>query len=368
MLVFTRKPARNSTAGLLRADNRPVLVTGGAGFIGTNIASRILDSGRPVVVLDNMSRSGVDQNALWLKQRYGANVRIILGDVRNRTDIKRATEGVGHVFHLAAQTAVTESLADPLSDFETNTVGTINLLEELRTMPQPPSIIYTSTNKVYGPLTDLSLRDAGKRCEPTEPDLMENGICEEKRIDLRTPYGCSKGAAEQYVLEYGRSFGVPAIVFRMSCIYGPHQFGTEDQGWVAHFLAQALEGRPLTIFGDGRQVRDILHVHDLVNAFLLAWKDIGALAGSAFNIGGGPANSISLLELVDVITSLTGQRPAVSFDSQRPADQRYYVSNSTRFQDATGWVPRVGVRSGITNLLDWLSETRELAPQEIRAS
>lgn len=341
-----------------------VLITGGAGFIGTNVAERLLSNGRSVVVLDNLSRGGVDQNLQWLQQRYGRRLHVIVGDVRNRADLQRALRGVSHVFHFAAQVAVTTGLLDPRSDFEINALGTLNVLEEMRALERPPSIIYTSTNKVYGGLDDVVLRTAGRRYEPADEIIAAHGISESRPLDFRTPYGCSKGAAEQYVLDYARSFGVPAVVFRMSCIYGPHQCGTEDQGWVAHFLMRALEGRLITVYGDGMQVRDVLFIEDLIDAFWLAWENIQKLSGQAFNVGGGAAHTVSLLELIDLIGVLAGQHPRTFFEKPRGGDQRYYVSNAEKFQQATGWRPRVAPREGVHRLYHWLINARRLAPEE----
>ena len=355
-------------ASLNGPTQNPILITGGAGFIGTNVARRLLSTGHDVVLLDNLSRAGVDRNAIEMQRQYGARVRVVVGDVRDRADIKRALQGVHHVFHFAAQVAVTASLADPLTDFEINAAGTVNLLEEMRAAKSPPSIVYTSTNKVYGALGDIALDDDGRRYFPESTAIAGAGIAESRALDFQTPYGCSKGSAEQYVLDYGRSFGVPAVVFRMSCIYGPHQFGTEDQGWVAHFLTRAIENKSITIYGDGMQVRDILFVDDLVNAFLLAWKDIRALSGNAFNIGGGPALSVSLLELLDLVTHLHSLKPRIYFEPSRCGDQRYYVSDTRKFTDATGWTASVSPREGVRRLHNWLLDARRLAPAEVAAS
>lgn len=345
-----------------------VLVTGGAGFIGTNLANALLSAGCRVVVLDNMSRAGVDQNALWLQQRHGRKVKIIVGDVRDRSDVRRALDGIDHVFHLAAQVAVTTSLLDPRADFEVNTGGTMNLLDGIRDMANPASLIYTSTNKVYGGLDDIRLKRDGRRYVPADRDVALNGISERRPLDFHTPYGCSKGAAEQYVIDHARTLGLRTVVFRMSCIYGPHQFGTEDQGWVAHFLISALEQRKITLYGDGMQVRDVLFVEDLVSAFLTAWSDIGRLSGNAFNIGGGAAKTVSLLELLDLIGTLNGEKPALQFEASRAGDQRYYVSDISKFRDATGWEPQVAPAAGVRRLQEWLLESRRFAAEEIAAS
>ncbi len=330
------------------------LITGGAGFIATNVADRLLASGRRVRLLDNLSRDGVKENVRWLRDHHGDRVEFMRGDVRDEAMVRRAVRGVDQVFHFAAQVAVTTSLADPFLDFEINARGTLNLLEAMRAMDAPPSLLFTSTNKVYGDLNDVPLRRRKTRYEPADERVLERGISEARPLDFHSPYGCSKGAAEQYVLDYARTFGLPATVFRMSCIYGPHQFGTEDQGWVAHFLIQALRRRPLTLYGDGLQVRDVLFVEDLVDAMLLAHDNIADTAGSAFNIGGGPARTISLIELMDLIADVTGERPVFTMEAWRPADQRYYVSSTSRFERLTGWRPRVDVRHGVERLLSWL--------------
>lgn len=333
---------------------RTALITGGAGFIATNVADHLLRAGWRVRIFDNLSRPGVEQNVRWLVSQHGPHVETRIGDVRDRAALAAAVAGVSRVFHFAAQVAVTTSLIDPFLDFDVNARGTLNLLETLRAMQHPPSVLFTSTNKVYGHLDDVPLVSAGRRYEPADSKLAEMGIAEERPLDFHSPYGCSKGAADQYVLDYARTFGLPATVFRMSCIYGPHQFGTEDQGWVAHFLIQALRHGPITLYGDGLQVRDVLFVEDLVEAMMLAHEQIASTAGQAFNIGGGPRNTISLLELLDLITSLTGTQVAFDMEPWRPADQRYYVSNTSKFSQITGWQQKVGIRDGVQRLMDWL--------------
>ncbi len=335
----------------------PVLITGGAGFIGINLAHRFLTAGQPVRLFDNLSRPGVEQNLRWLRERHGDLVQIEVADVRDRFALRGALQGTRMVFHFAAQVAVTTSLKDPIQDFEVNVRGTLNLLEEMRSLESPPPLVFTSTNKVYGGFEDAHLRLNCTRYEP-EDDLMRRfGISEDRPLNFHSPYGCSKGAADQYVIDYARTFGLPAIVFRMSCIYGPHQFGTEDQGWVAHFLIRAIEGQPVTLYGDGMQVRDILFVEDLVDAFLLAQENIHTLSGQAFNIGGGRENTTSLIEFIELIGEVHGKKPTVYFDSWRPGDQRYYVSDSSKFQAATGWTPQFSIRQGVRKLYQWLIES-----------
>jgi len=240
-----------------------VLITGGSGFIGINLADRLIASGAKVHIFDNLSRRNVVRNLTWLLRRHGANsAEVTIADTRDRAAVRKALRGVDQVFHFAAQVAVTSSIEDPRTDFEVNVMGTFNILEECRALSRPPSLLYTSTNKVYGalPRLRLMLEDERYRCA----DGVESGIDESTPLDFHSPYGCSKGAAEQYVMDYHRTFGLPTTVFRMSCIYGPHQFGTEDQGWVAHIIAQAIAGQPVTIYGDGCQVRDVLYVDDLI--------------------------------------------------------------------------------------------------------
>ncbi len=337
---------------------RPVLITGGAGFIGTNLAHRLLQAGRPVLIFDNLSRAGVGQNLSWLRERHGSRLQVTVADLLNRFALQRCVQQAVAVFHFAAQVAVTTSLNEPIHDFEVNARGTLNLLEAIRAQANPPPLLFTSTNKVYGGLDDLPLRQGIKRYEPEASTIRTYGIDESRPLDFHSPYGCSKGAADQYVLDYARTYGIPATVFRMSCIYGPHQFGTEDQGWVAHFIIRAMENQPITLFGDGRQVRDVLFVEDLVEAFLLAQSRIDAISGEAFNIGGGPGNTTSLLELIQLIETLRGEPVTTHFEDWRLADQRYYVSDTRKFQSATGWSPRFRVEEGVQALYEWLAESR----------
>jgi CDP-paratose 2-epimerase len=332
------------------------LVTGGAGFIGTNLADRLLRDGQRVRIVDNLSRPGVEENLAWLREQHGGRLEVLTEDLRERGVAAEAVRGVESVFHLAAQVAVTTSLDDPMHDFDVNLLGTINLLEAARAQAKPPAFLFTSTNKVYGGLEDVELHDDGSRYEPIAGAIRRSGISEERPLDFCTPYGCSKGAADQYVLDYGKSFGIKTAVFRMSCIYGPHQCGNEDQGWVAHFAIRALEGEPITLYGDGRQVRDVLFVEDLVEAFLLARENIEEIGGRAYNMGGGPENAVSLLEVIERIGELHGSPPETSFGPWRQGDQRYYVSDTRRFQQDTGWRPRVGAEEGIERLYGWLRE------------
>jgi CDP-paratose 2-epimerase len=339
-----------------RGSRKVALITGGAGFIATNVAARLLREGWQVRILDNFSRSGVSRNVEWLKAHHADQLEVVVGDVRDAAAVDQAVAGATRVFHFAAQVAVTTSLVDPLLDFDVNARGTLHLLEALRACDVPPSLLFTSTNKVYGHLEDLRLRRLPSRYEPEDRAVADSGISECRPLDFHSPYGCSKGAADQYVLDYARTFGLPAAVFRMSCIYGPHQFGTEDQGWVAHFVIQALQEATLTVYGDGLQVRDVLFVDDLVEAMMTAHDQMERLSGQAFNIGGGTANTISLLELIDLIGDRFGHRPSYRLERWRRADQRYYVSDIAKFATATGWVPRVPLYEGVERLAAWFME------------
>ncbi|MEY2514471.1 MAG: CDP-paratose 2-epimerase [bacterium] len=331
------------------------LITGGAGFVGTNLADRIASDGGRVIVFDNLSRPGVEDNLRWLTRRHPGAIDVEIADLRDERAVARALAASDRAFHLAAQVAVTTSLDEPLRDAAVNLNGTINLLEAARARPTPPPLLFTSTNKVYGGLGDVELGEQATRYEPLDPALLGRGIAESRPLQFCTPYGCSKGAADQYVLDYAHSYGLPTVVFRMSCIYGPHQCGNEDQGWVAHFLTSAIAGRPITVFGDGKQVRDVLFVEDLVDAFLRADAGVRRLSGRAFNIGGGPLNCLSLVELIELIAERRGERPRVAFGPWRRGDQRYYVSDTSAFTAATGWRPRVAPREGVGRLHAWLT-------------
>jgi CDP-paratose 2-epimerase len=356
-----RTPSNRRSAATRRGH---VLITGGAGFIGTNLANRLLLGGRPVLIYDDLSRPGVELNIEWLRQKHGGRVQLEIADIRNLEALRGAVRSADQVFHFAAQVAVTTSLADPRTDFEVNVGGTLNLLEAIRARENPPPLLFTSTNKVYGGLSDLLLEKNCTRYQPLDAAL-RTGISEERSLDFHSPYGCSKGAADQYVLDYARTFGLPAVVFRMSCIYGPHQMGNGDQGWVAHFLIRAIEGKPIVLYGDGMQVRDLLFVEDLVDALLLAQSNIHTLSGQAFNIGGGLGNTISLLELLELIGRLRGDKPSVRFRDWRPGDQQYYVSDTRKFKAATGWAPKVNVHAGVERLMQWLLESRGLPAAQV---
>lgn len=348
-------------------EEKPVLITGGAGFIGTNMADHLLARDIPVIILDNLSRAGVLKNLQWLKKKWKNRVQVHVADIRNSYEVKKAVGKVSHIYHFAAQVAVTTSVTDPEEDFQINLQGTLNILNALREMKNPPSLLFTSTNKVYGNLAGLQLKERPSSYTPSNP-AYKNGIDEQQPLTFHSPYGCSKGSADQYVCDYARIYTIPAVVFRMSCIYGPHQCGTEDQGWVANFLIRAQKDQTINIYGNGKQVRDILFVEDLVKAMELARANISRFSGQAFNIGGGAANAVSLLEVLDIIANVQEQAPPTSFGKWRPGDQFYYVSDNSKFSKATGWKPEVPYKNGIKKLHQWLSQANAAEiPEKTRA-
>lgn len=316
---------------------RTVLITGGAGFVGSNLAASILGTSRArVKVLDNLSRTGVSENVKWLKSLADEKrFEVIVGDVRNADLVNDVAADATEIYHFAAQVAVTNSVADPLEDFEVNARGTFNVLEAARRSQMNPFVFYTSTNKVYGALTSVRVRPAGERYCAQDPGFV--GVNESQPLDFHSPYGCSKGTADQYVRDYARIYGLPTVVFRMSCIAGPRQFGTEDQGWVAHLLYSAIAGRPVTIYGDGLQVRDVLHVYDLVDAIHAVRKNLHVTRGKIYNLGGGMSRTFSVLEMLRAIERSTGAKVIKRFDKVRPGDQPLYISDTTRLEQDTGW-------------------------------
>ena len=333
------------------------LITGGVGFIGTNLADRLLREGHEVVLFDNLGRSGVEQNLDWLRAQHGGRAQFIQGDVRDSGLVEKAMRGADAVFHLAAQVAVTTSVLNPQEDFSINAQGTLNVLEAARKQKPMPIVLYTSTNKVYGGLEHVRVVERQTRYEFED---LPFGVSENCPLDFHSPYGCSKGTADQYVHDYHRIYGLPTMVFRMSCIYGPHQFGTEDQGWVAHFALTALRGGRITIYGDGKQVRDLLYVDDLVELMVRACGNIERTAGQVYNVGGGPAHTTSVwTELQSQLVQLLGKLPPVEYDSFRPGDQKIYVSDIRKAQEQLNWAPRVGIREGLRRMAEaWKAERK----------
>jgi CDP-paratose 2-epimerase len=336
---------------------RSVVIFGGAGFVGSNWASYLLkNTDARVHIFDNLSRLGVEQNLECLRREVKSSdrLKITVGDVRDAVAVQKACQNANEIYNFAAQVAVTSSVENPRHDFEVNAFGTLNILEAARKSGRQPFVLFTSTNKVYGNLSNRKLVQTARRyCA-----LDEKGVSESQPLDLYSPYGCSKGTADQYVHDYSRMFALPTVVFRMSCIAGPRQFGNEDQGWVAHFLYSALENRPVTIYGDGRQVRDILCVHDLVLAFDKVREQVDKTAGQIYNVGGGPTNSVSLLEVIDEIEEITGKRIHYTLQRPRPGDQLFYVTDYGKLKKHTGWKPQRDVRQTIQTIHSWWRERK----------
>ncbi len=340
-----------------------ILITGGAGFTGTNFAAAYLAKGCRVTLFDNLSRKGSRENLEFLKRHAQAeHLSIIEGDIRQPTAaVKAAVERSDVLFHFAAQVAVTTSVADPRDDFEHNALGTLNMLELVRTSQgKHPVFFFASTNKVYGGMEDVVIEKGDTSYYYRD---FPNGIPEDRILDFHSPYGCSKGAADQYVRDYARIYGIRSVVFRQSCIYGYRQFGIEDQGWVAWFVIAAILGRPITIYGDGMQVRDVLFVEDLIEAYDMAWNQIEVTSGQVFNIGGGPVNTMSLLQLLDILRNTLSIELPVTHTDWRPGDQPVYVSDIGKAEQTFGWRPRTNCRQGVAKLIAWVQENHPMLAQ-----
>lgn len=339
---------------------KKIIITGGAGFMGVNFANHYLNKGHEVVIFDNLSRKGCLENLTWLKQNpHASNLKVVVGDVRfPPSALSEHVETADALFHFAAQVAVTTSVADPWHDFEVNAQGTLRTLELIRaSQGKKPALFYASTNKVYGGIETLEIVEQVDRYAYKD---VPQGIAEDRSLDFHSPYGCSKGCADQYVRDYARIYDLDTVVFRQSCIYGYRQFGIEDQGWVAWFTIAAVLGKPFTIFGDGKQVRDILFITDLINAYDTAWQQLEATRCRVYNIGGGPQNAVSLLNLIDFLSEELGVSLSPTFAEWRPGDQRVYVSNIAKAKEEFGWEPKTDWRSGVRNLLDWTVSNRAI--------
>lgn len=345
-----------------------MLIFGGAGFIGSNLAYSLLShTDAKVHIFDNLSRTGVHHNVEWLRKTAGnsGRLQVTVGDVRDARQVEKAVVHANEIYHFAAQVAVTTSVADPRHDFEVNLAGTFNVLDAARRSGNRPFILFTSTNKVYGELGLGTPVIHGKRYVTPGRE----GVSEAQPLDFHSPYGCSKGAADQYVRDFGRIYGMPTVVFRMSCVAGPRQFGTEDQGWVAHFVYSALQEEPVVIYGDGRQVRDVLCVDDLVRAFEAAHQNIETIRTEVYNVGGGPENSISLLELMDEIALLTGRPMESILNDRRVGDQLVYITDNAKIQRDTGWKPEIGLKKTLRLLQEfWQENHGMLATRKRKAS
>jgi CDP-paratose 2-epimerase len=339
-----------------------VLITGGAGFIGSNASVDFMRRGDEVTIFDDLSRAGTPENLAWVQSQ--GPVTFIRADVRDAAALRRTLERpFDAVLHLAAQVAVTTSVTDPRTDFEINALGTFNVLEAVRGCSTPPVLVYASTNKVYGGLEDLEGAVEGERYVCT---ASASGIDERRPLDFHSPYGCSKGAADQYVRDYGRIYGLRTVVLRQSCIYGTRQFGVEDQGWLAWFAIAALLGRPVTIYGDGCQVRDVLEVGDLVRLYRCCIERPEAVAGQVLNAGGGPANALSILEALRLLEEAIGAPIPRSFAPWRPGDQKLFISDNSTAAHLAGWRPEVGVREGLSRLVAWIRSSLDLIARLVR--
>lgn len=334
------------------------LVIGGAGFIGCQLARRHLDRGDRVIIFDNLSRFGSSLNWDWLRAAGGDRIALVNSDISEYSEeLRRAVRAAEVVYHLAAQVAVTASVADPRHDFMVNALGAFNVLEAVRAAGHNPVLFFSSTNKVYGGMEGVAVVERDGRYAY---GALPRGISEEQTLDFHSPYGCSKGAADQYVRDYARIYNLRTVVFRQSCIYGPRQFGVEDQGWIAHFIIACRRGRPVTIYGDGKQVRDVLYIDDLIAAYDAARAQIDAAAGKIYNIGGGPDNVLSLLDLVALLEQRSGKKVAPQFGPVRPGDQPVYVSDISKAARELGWQPRIGARAGVLRLAEWVDDNTEL--------
>jgi CDP-paratose 2-epimerase len=332
------------------------LIIGGAGFIGTNLADRLARSGEAVTVADNFFRVGTRSNASWLADRH-PTVSIAEIDIRTAlAELEEAVQRATRIFHLAGQVAVTSSIVDPRADFEMNALGTLNVLESMRRVESTAVLVYSSTNKVYGRLESVPVAERDRRYELIDRD----GISEDQPLDFHSPYACSKGAADQYVRDYARIYGLRTVVLRQSCIYGPRQFGVEDQGWLAWFTIATLLDQPITIYGSGKQVRDVLHVDDLIDLMLAVCQQGDRAAGSVYNVGGGAELTLSLLETIELLEQSTGVEIDPAFADERPGDQPIYISDISRVHRDLGWQPRVQPAAGLEQLVGWVDTNREL--------
>lgn len=336
-----------------------ILVTGGAGFIGSNLCHRLLNNGHEVTIFDNLSRSGASHNIDWLRNNHnGKQWRLIHSDLSDFQSLLAATKGAQQIFHLAGQVAVTSSVANPRQDFNDNAVGTFNVIEAARQVGNDPIFIFASTNKVYGGMEEIEIVEGKQRYSYKDLEL---GIPETTPLDFHSPYGCSKGAGDQYVRDYYRIYGLRSVVMRQSCIYGYRQFGIEDQGWVAWFIIAALKGRAITIYGDGKQVRDVLFIDDLLDAYEAAVNRIETSAGQIYNIGGGPENTLAIWsEFGPILEELLQKRIPVHYSEWRPGDQNVYVSNIEKIKQELGWSPKVSVNDGLARLFGWINKNMHL--------
>lgn len=334
-----------------------MLITGGAGFIGVNAASYFSRKSWKITILDNLSRRGTEANLEWLRRKGTFAFEKI--DVRNLKEVERVIAGVRPdvVLHLAAQVAVTTSVENPREDFEINALGTFNIIDTVRRFSPETFFINASTNKVYGKMEDVGVEERNGRYEYKD---LPQGVDENQPLDFHSPYGCSKGVADQYSIDYQRIYGLSTVTFRQSCIYGTRQFGIEDQGWVAWFTIASVLGKQITIYGDGKQIRDVLHVEDLVRAYEAAIHARNSIKGQAFNIGGGPGNTMSLLELLSYLEDELGRKIEVKWGDWRPGDQPVFVCNIDKAKKLLGWSPEISVERGVKELISWVGNNKDM--------
>ena len=335
-----------------------ILITGGAGFIGCNSAKRLMEKGEEVIIFDNLSRKGTPENLKWVKEN--GKIKFYQGDIKNYREMEKVfseNKDIDVVLHLAAQVAVTTSIVDPREDFDTNAVGALNVLEAIRNFSPQTKLIFASTNKVYGEMKDIKIIEKDERY--TYKDFPE-GIPETRLLDFHSPYGCSKGTADQYVIDYSKTYGLRTLVFRQSCIYGYRQFGVEDQGWVAWFTIAAVLGKQITIYGDGKQVRDVLFIDDLIDCYIKGIENIDRISGRVYNIGGGPNNKISLLELINILEKLTSKEIVCNFADWRQGDQLVFICDIKRAKMDFGWTPRLSPQEGVEKLYEWVVGDRKI--------
>jgi CDP-paratose 2-epimerase len=342
-----------------------ILITGGAGFIGINATRRFLKDGWEVIIFDNFSRKGTDINLKHLIEEGYQDFTVMRNDIR--TDISELNEAISQVdvvLHLAAQVAVTTSVQDPRTDFDINALGTFNVLESARKSPKKPLVMYASTNKIFGLLEGYTVREENSRYVFEDEAFHTYGVPTNHPLDFHSPYGCSKGVADQYVLDYARIYDMETVVFRQSCIYGTNQFGVEDQGWLAWFAIATILNKPLTLYGTGKQVRDALYIDDLIELYVVAVKNRAQMRGNAYAVGGGPGNTTSLLELLDVLHEKIGIRPTTSKASARAGDQPVFIADIRKAKQELGWEPKVSLNEGLDRMIDWMrnhdSEIRDL--------
>jgi CDP-paratose 2-epimerase len=334
-------------------------VTGGAGFIGSNYVERLLTRGEKVTVYDNLSRAGAPRNLKWLQEKFGASAfELVVGDIRDAGQLMVSAREADIIVHLAGQVAVTTSVVKPREDFEINALGTFNVLEAARLNGRNPIFLYSSTNKVYGGMEEVNVVERNGRWEY---ESLPFGAPETQPLDFHSPYGCSKGTGDQYVRDYARIYGLRSVVLRQSCIYGPRQFGVEDQGWVAWMIIAAVTGKQISIYGDGKQIRDLLHVYDLNDAYDLVIEKIDQVQGEVFNLGGGATNTMSIwTEFGPRLEKLLGHPIPVQRGDWRPGDQKVFVADSRKAEKLLGWQPKYDVERGVKQLFDWVSANREL--------